>query len=191
MTTEKRRMTTESPSVGHDRDGVLERGLGDLLARGAIAGLSSGLVFLVANMGWAVRDDKPAVAPMIDIATIFHNQDMPMPVEALEFGPDNLVVGLTTHLMLSVFFGIGFALIAAAVLRDRGAGLLALAGIGYGVLLYVVNFQVLGRLFFEWFTDPMGPPQVFEAFIHGVFGLLLVPFFLGAVGRSQGRPARA
>jgi uncharacterized membrane protein YagU involved in acid resistance len=166
---------------------VLQRGLGDLLARGAIAGLFSGFVFLLANMGWAVKDDKPAAAPMIDIATIFHTQDVPRPVQALEFGADNLVVGTTTHLMLSMLFGIGFALLASLALRHRGPGMLALAGVGYGLLLYVVNFQVLGRIFFEWFTDPMGPPQGFEAFIHAVFGLLLVPFFLGAIGRSSGR----
>jgi uncharacterized membrane protein YagU involved in acid resistance len=190
-------MTTASPSVRptasdhNDRAEVLQRGLGDLLARGAVAGLLSGLVFLVASMGWAVKDNKPAVAPMIDISTIFHTQDVPKPVQALEFGPDNLVVGLTTHLMLSMLFGIGFALIAAVLLRHRGPGLLALGGLGYGLLLYVVNFQVLGRIFFEWFTNPMGPPQVFEAFIHAVFGLLLVPFFLGAVGRSSGRLSKS
>jgi len=184
-------MTAESPSLGpistdrSDRAGVLQRGVGDLLARGAIAGLFAGFIFLVASMGWAVKDDKPAVAPMIDISTIFHNQDAPKPVQALEFGPDNLVVGTTTHLMLSMVFGIGFALIAAAVLRGRGPGLLALGGIGYGLLLYLVNFQVLGRIFFEWFTNPMGPPQGFEVLIHAVFGLLLVPFFLGPVVRPS------
>lgn len=187
-------MTAGDPATTANRDtaavgspGILERGLGDLLARGALAGLFSGLVFLVANMGWAVKDDKPAVAPMIDIATIFYNQDMPQPVQALAFGPGNLVVGLTTHLLLSMLFGIGFALIAAAFLRRRGAGLLALAGVVYGLLLYVVNFQILGRIFFEWFTNPMGPPQGFEVFIHGVYGLLLVPFFLGALARSGKR----
>lgn len=190
MTAESSSLTAV-PTDRSDRGEVLQRGLGDLIARGAIAGLFSGFVFLIANMGWAVKDDKPAVAPMIDISTIFHNQDMPKPVEALEFGPDNLVVGTTTHLTLSMVFGIGFALVAAAMLRDRGAGLLALGGIGYGLLLYVVNFQVLGRIVFEWFTNPMGPDQGFEVFIHAVFGLLLVPFFLGAIPRSPGRAASA
>ncbi len=181
--------TVGSPSHGgvrrdHTED-VLSRGLGDLLARGAVAGLFAGLVFLLANMGWAVRGDKPAVAPMIDISTIFHNQDMPKPVEAGPFGPDNVVVGLVLHLSLSMLFGMAFALVAAMLLRRRGAALLAVAGVVYGLAVYVVNFQVFGRVFFEWFTDPMGPPQGFEIFIHAVYGLLLVPFFVGVLGRAR------
>ncbi|MCA1700320.1 MAG: hypothetical protein LC790_16025, partial [Actinobacteria bacterium] len=142
-------MATFSSALPHgaaDRKGaeadVLGRDLGDLLARGALAGLFSGLVFLLANMGWAVRGNKPAVAPMIDISTIFHNQSMPKPVQAGPFGVDNVVVGLVTHLTLSMLFGIVFALIAAAVLRGRGAGVLAGAGVAYGLALYVVNFQI-------------------------------------------------
>jgi hypothetical protein len=55
------------------------------------------------------------------------------------------------------------------------------AGIVYGLALYVVNFQILGRTAFPWFTDSMGPPQGFEVFIHAVFGLALVPFLVGAL----------
>ena len=180
------------PHAAADRNdteaGVLGRGFGDLLARGAVAGLFSGFIFLLANMGWAVKGDKPAVAPMIDISTIFHNQAMPKPVQAGPFGVDNVVVGLVTHVTLSMLFGIAFALLAAAVLRERGAAVLAAAGLAYGLALYVVNFQVLGRIFAEWFTDPKGPPQGFELFIHGVFGLLLVPFFLGMLGSPRRDP---
>jgi len=168
---------------------VLSRGVGDLLARGALAGLFAGFVFLLANMGWAVRGDKPAVAPMIDISTIFNNQSAPKPLQAGPFGPENVVIGLVTHITLSMLFGIVFALLAAMLLRRRGAWPLAAAGVLYGLGLYLVNFQVLGRVFFKWLTDPMGPPQGFEAFIHIVFGLALVPFFLGALRRVREQPA--
>src|SRR5213083_1206502 len=108
--------------------------LGTLVTRGAVAGFASGLVFLVANMGWAVHNGKPAVAPMIDISTIFHTQDTPAPVTAAAFGPDNVVVGLVTHATLSMLFGIGFALMAATLVR-RSSAILPLAGIGYGLAL--------------------------------------------------------
>ena len=153
--------------------------LGDVVTRGTIAGLASGLVFLVANMGWAVHKDKPAVAPLIDISTIFHTQDQPAPVNAPPFGVDNVVVGLVTHLTLAMIFGIVFALLAVALVRSNAV--LAGAGVAYGLLLYVVNFQILGRTAFPWFPDSMGPPQGFEVFIHAVFGLFLVPFLVGCL----------
>jgi uncharacterized membrane protein YagU involved in acid resistance len=162
--------------------------VGDLVTRGAVAGFSSGLVFLAANMGWAVHNGKPAVAPMIDISTIFNTQEMPAPTTAVPFGPENVVVGLVTHATLSVLFGIVFAVVAASVVR-RSSAILPLAGISYGLLLYVINFQVLGRTAFPWFTNAMGPPQGFEVFIHGVFGLLLVPFLIGSLPCDRGRRA--
>ncbi len=161
-----------------------------MLVRGGLAGLFSGFVFLVANMGWAVHQGKPAAAPLAAISTIFHAQDMPKPVMAGPFGSDNLIVGLITHTMLTMIFGIVFALIAVMFLQRRRVALLAGAGLAYGLVLYVVNFQILGRIFFPWFTNAMGPSQGFEIFIHAIFGLLLVPFFLGAVIRARGPVTR-
>ncbi|MBA3377070.1 MAG: hypothetical protein H0U00_14875 [Actinobacteria bacterium] len=163
--------------------------LGERTSRGATAGLVSGLVFLIATMGYVTTQGLPAVAPMIDISTIFHGQDEPVP------SPDNVVVGLVTHLTLAAFFGIIFALLASVL--PRRVGVLLAAGVVYGLLLYVVNFQILGRTLFPWFTNPDGPDQGFEVFIHAVFGLLLVPFLIGVgaaravadPGSRTGRPA--
>jgi len=66
---------------------------------------------------------------------------------------------------------------------------LPVAGIAYGLLLYVINFQVLGRTAFPWFTNLLGPPQDFEILIHAVFGLLLVPFLIGSLPGDRGRRA--
>jgi len=132
--------------------------VGNLVTRGAVAGFSSGLVFLAADMGWAVHNGKLAVAPLIDISTIFNTQEMPAPITAAPFGPENVVVGLVTHATFSILFGIAFAVAAASLVR-RSSAVLPVAGIAYGLLLYVINFQVLGRTAFPWFTNPMGPPQ--------------------------------
>jgi hypothetical protein len=151
--------------------------VGERFTTGAVAGLAAGLVFLLANMGYATTQDLPALAPAYDISTIFHGQDMPDPT------PENAVVGLVTHATLSLAFGIAFAVLVVPFLRPLS--LLVAGGVVYGLLLYLVNFQILGRAFFPWFTDPMGPDQGFEIFIHGVFGLLLVPFFLGLGNRLR------
>jgi hypothetical protein len=148
--------------------------VGERFTRGAIAGLVAGLVFLIATMGYVTTKGLPAVAPMIDISTIFHGQDRPVP------NPDNVVVGLVLHLTLSVAYGVVFAVLVS-VLPRRVLIVLA-AGVAYGLLLYVVNFQIFGRTLFPWFTNPEGPDQGFEVFIHAVFGFLLGPF---VVGRSE------
>jgi hypothetical protein len=147
--------------------------LGERLTRGAVAGFVSGLVFLVATMGYVTTDDKPAIAPLVDISTVFHGTETP-PTDPAQIQMD-AVVGLVTHAGLSALYGIVFGLLVFPIAR---VPLLVVAGVGYGLLLYVVNFQIFGRTLFPWFTDPMGPDQGFEIFIHAVFGLLLVPFFL-------------
>ena len=159
------------------RTAALIEGLGDRIARGAVAGIVAGLVFLIATMGYVTTKDKPAVAPMIDISTIFHGHDTPVP------SPDNVAVGLVTHLTLSSLFGIVFALLVPLFFR---LPLLLVAGPVYGLLLYLVNFQILGRTLFPWFTNPMGPDQGFEIFIHAVYGLLLVPFFVASFAAARG-----
>jgi hypothetical protein len=156
-------------------------GLDARISRGAIGGLVAGLVFLLANMAYATSQDLPAVAPMLDISTIFNVQDQPVA------SPENIVIGLVTHLTLSALFGMTFALIVPAL---RGPRAVVLGAVAFGVALYVINFQILGRLFFEWFQE--GPNQLFELFIHAVYGLLLVPFFASALqGARGGAPGHA
>jgi hypothetical protein len=138
------------------------------LARGVVAGLAAGLLFLLANMWYADSQGMPAVAPLYDISTIFHFADKPQPV------PENMAVGLTVHLTLSAAFGATFALLAPVV---SGSTRLVAAAAIFGLVLYVVNFQILGRLVFEWFQQ--GPNQTFEVFAHLGYGLLLAPFTIG------------
>lgn len=155
------------------RTSMLLPGLDERLSRGAVAGIVAGLVFLVVNMAWATRADLPAVAPLLDISTIFNIADRPDPT------PENVTVGLVTHLTLSALFGMAFAVIVPWL---RGIGVLAIGAVAFGVALYLINFQILGRTVFPWFQE--GPDQVFEVFAHVLFGLLLVPFFLGLRPRS-------
>lgn len=148
--------------------------IGAIFARGATAGLVGGLVFALANMWFAASGGKPAVAPFLAISTIFHASPMPV------MDPAEVVIGLVTHVALSVLFGIVFAVAVTVLGLGRRPLLLVTASVIFGLALYVVNFQVFGRLFFTWFVNPNGPNQVFELWIHPVaFGLVMVPFFLG------------
>ncbi|MDQ3435310.1 MAG: hypothetical protein M3481_11630 [Actinomycetota bacterium] len=152
-------------------------GLGQTFTRGVVAGLFAGLLFLLSQMGWAVENlDKPAIAPLLDMSTVFSRDELPAAT------PENAIIGLVTHLSLSMFFGIGFTMLVPLL---RNTALLLLGGLVFGLVLYVVNIQLLGRTVFEWFTNPNGPPQIAEIFFHAEFGLLLVPFFIGAAQRVR------
>lgn len=154
-----------------DRRDVATLGLssdvGDRISRGAVAGVMAGFVFLLANMAWATKSDLPAVAPLLDMSTIFYFDPKPT------VSPENTVVGLITHLALSAGFGLAFELLTVRLHKVRE---LVIGGMAFGLALYLINFQILGRLVFEWFQE--GPDQWFEVVAHIGFGLLLVPFFL-------------
>lgn len=152
-------------------------------SRGAIAGLVAGWGFILGNMLWYQEHGKPAIAPFLAISTIFDGTNVPVK------SPASAIVGLTLHIGLTMGFGIGFAFLAWMLLPNVRSVLLA--SVIYGLLLYVVNFQLLGRYVWPWFTNPKGPPQGFEVWIHAVYGLLLAPFFLGARWRLGGLGKRA
>ena len=145
--------------------------IGNRLSRGSIAGLSAGLLFLVANMAWATRGGKPAVGPLVAFSTIFNLAAKPIAT------PENVVVGLIVHLTLSMLFGLAFALVLPAL---RDARSLTLGALGFGVGLYLLNIQVLGRTAFPAFRQA---DQLFELIVHAAFGLLLAPFFVGMLHR--------
>jgi hypothetical protein len=146
----------------------LMHGVDARLARGVIAGTAAGLLFLLANMWYADSQGMPAAAPLYDISTIFHFADRPEP------SPENLAIGLIVHLTLSAAFGATAAFLAPLV---KGHGRLIGMSVAFGLVLYLVNFQILGRLFFEWFQE--GPNQTFEVFAHAFYGLMLAPFLVG------------
>lgn len=150
------------------------------IAYGVVGGTFAGLLFLLANMWYADSQGLPAVAPLYDISTIFYFSDMPDPQ------PANAAVGLVVHLTLAAAFGATLAVLAPLA---RGAARLAGLGAAFGLLLYVVNFQILGRIAFEWFQE--GPNQTFEVFAHLGYGLLVVPFLMRFAGASASQPAPA
>jgi len=151
----------------------LMRDLDRRIAYGVVGGTFAGLLFLLANMWYADSQGLPAVAPLYDISTIFYFADKPDPQ------PVNAAVGLVVHLTLAAAFG---AALAALAPLAKGAGRLMGLGAAFGLVLYLVNFQILGRVAFEWFQE--GPNQTFEVFAHLGYGLLVVPFLVRFASRT-------
>jgi len=159
---------------------MLTRDLDRRLAYGVVGGTFAGLLFLLANMWYADSQGLPAVAPLYDISTIFYFTDKPDP-QAI-----NAAVGLIVHLTLAATFGATLAVLAPLA---RGIGQLVGMGAAFGLVLYLVNFQILGRIAFEWFQE--GPNQTFEVFAHLAYGLLVVPFLVRFASAAAPHGARA
>jgi hypothetical protein len=162
--------------------------LGDLLARGAIAGIVAGMSFLLADMWFAVSQGKPAISPLYAISTVFHASKAPVPT------PAEPVLGLATHIVLSLGFGMGFAVLLVPWLRNLPV--LVAGALGYGLAMWVLNIQILGRTVFPFFAPKGTADLIFTLLNHAlIFGLLLVPFFLGhslaGPRRSVGRQTSA
>jgi hypothetical protein len=146
---------------------------------GAEGGLIAGLAFILADMGWSRLHGQPATDSIHGVATVFNVSSK------LVRTPDDLAVGIFSHAWLSALFGIVFALLLPVFgprLRAIAHGelrTLFLAGALYGLALYVVNYQLLGRIVFTWFSGPHRPDLVISVLVHLIFGLVLAPFFLG------------
>jgi len=171
-------------TMAASRSRVKAVGVSDLLMMGAVAGLFAGFLFILANMWYAPTQNLPATAPFNAIGTIFYRDAMPQMTAAYA------IVGLITHFSLSIAFGVTFALLVVPLLSNTRA--LIAGAIVYGVLLYIVNYQILGRIVFKFFdpSNPMGPDPTFALFTHIIiFPLGIIPFFLTIVNRRGSAPA--
>jgi uncharacterized membrane protein YagU involved in acid resistance len=148
------------------------------LLRGAVGGVLAGIVFAAVTMWFTDSTAGKADMPMLMISTIVKGD------KAMAAGTTSLGLGVLVHLLLSMVFGMLFAL---AVPRLRSNGTVALAGTLYGALLYVVNFLVLAPLAFTTFKMANRP---FELFAHVAFGTLLSFAFFSS-GARRGEPIMA
>lgn len=148
--------------------------LSERVVRSVVGGIVAGGVFLAVTMWFASSLGDPANGPLMMISTMIQGED------AMEAGTASPGVGLAIHAILSVFFALVFSALAS---RLRTNGTVALAGIAYGALLYVVNFLIIARLSFPIFEMANQP---FELAIHIVFGALVaIAFFSSGIRRNE------
>jgi hypothetical protein len=131
------------------------------VVRGAAAGVGSGIVFVAITMWFADSMGDPARMPLHMIATVVQGDD------AMMKGDTNATVGAIVHLVISAGYGIAFAFVLPWL---RTNAMIALAATVYGVVLYVVNFEILAPWLFTT-LDMANKP--FELAVHIVFGSLL------------------
>jgi uncharacterized membrane protein YagU involved in acid resistance len=126
---------------------------------------------------WFARSlGDPSNGPLMMISTIVKGD------EAMEAGTASAGVGWAVHGALSIAFGVAFGLVTPWLKTN---GTVALAGIIYGALLYVLNFLVLAPLAFPVLEMANQP---FELAVHVVFGAILALAFFGSGVRRNEAP---
>lgn len=147
--------------------------MGSWLGWGALSGFLAGVVFIVLNSWFASTVGKPALGPLKTIATLIEG---PPPPQATVW------IGVVVHVVLSVLFGLVFAA-AVAPMRVGSGGSVAWAGLLFGGIIYVADFQILAR-FIQQFSAFQMTNQPFELTVHLLFGAVLAALLLIGPGRA-------
>jgi hypothetical protein len=128
-------------------------GAGWAVKHGVIGGAIAGIVFALAEMVGSVLMGMPFLMPFQLFASI------PLGIPPMDIALGTAIpVGTVAHMLLSIIYGVVFALAVQniALLRTSGPATIIAATL-FGIALWFVNINVLavplGR---PWFT--MGPP---------------------------------
>lgn len=134
-------------------------------AAAVTAGLIGGAVLMVLELAWAasVSDGSPWRSSHL-IAAIVMGEDV---LQSSTFSIGVVAIALATHYVLGIVFGLLLAAIIAGFRFESRAGMLELIGLGFGTVLYLINFHAM-TAFFPWIAELRG----WSTFIgHLVFGL--------------------
>lgn len=127
-------------------------GVGAWVLVGAVTGVLAGAVFIFFEMVVAKSMGMEAAGPLRMIAAIVLGREA-LPEQATVGLPAAEAAGFVVHFVLSAVFGAIFGAIAGSVgvLRTNRWVLLG-AAVVFGLALWIVNFYVIGSIFFPWFT---------------------------------------
>lgn len=152
------------------------------ILHGAIGGAIAGMVMAMIEMVWSAAAGMGFWMPLRMIASVPLGT---MPPE-ISLGT-GIAVGLGTHLVLSMMFGVVFVLLLWALPALRRSAMVTIVAASlFGLALWLVNFYViapvLGR---DWFTDA-DKLQQFVAHTFG-FGTVLGLYLTAALARGNDR----
>lgn len=135
-------------------------------ARGFVGGAVAGTLFLTFT-AWSASEAGHAMERPIRLISL-----LVLDADSLRGGAGSVAWGLAIQAVLSVAFGMAFALVAPAF---RSNASLLLGGAVYGALLYTVNFMIFAQTVFTFFQRA---DFAFQLLNHIIFGLVVSLFFL-------------
>lgn len=133
------------------------------LVDGVGFGITAGMILAMAQMAEAVAGGGHALSPYRLFASVFVGERA---LEALPVGAATFL-GLAAHLGLSALFGALYGWLISRRSLETRLGWLRQAGLAllFGLGLWGLNFQLLGRLLFPWVLEQ---PQLAQAWLHAV-----------------------
>ena len=143
-------------------------------------GLVAGMIFALAELVVAMRAGN-ALLPLRLAASVILG---PSVVNSPSIGAAALV-GLGVHLALSALFGLAYGLLDGHRPQEPERSPARQAGLGtlYGLALWLIDFQVVGRLTHPWFLTV---PQLGQALLHAFFfGLPLALLYVQRARHAQ------
>ncbi len=142
-----------------------------------LAGLIAGFVFIVMEMVLVATAGGGSLwAPPRMIAAIWMGQGVLPPPASFDWMI--FTVAMLIHFALSILY----AFILAWIIKGLGMGLSMIAGVIFGLAIYVVNFYALSAYFFPWFT---GAQNWITIISHITFGLILAWAYKGIAAAGK------
>lgn len=122
-----------------------------------VAGFFAGAVLMVLELLWSAfsTGSDPWVVSRMVAAIVLGPDTM----QTSGFSLAVVVAAVAVHYLLGVVLGVVLGIIMAPFHLDSSAGMALLAGLVFGVMVYVVNFYGVQRIF-PWFADMRGWPAL-------------------------------
>jgi hypothetical protein len=142
-------------------------------------GIAAGVVFAIVEMVAATAAGLPANTPLRLFGSIVLGR------AALSVSFEFVAIaGLVVHLVLSAGYGAIYGALNARVSPKRRGRIAdqAFAGILYGSAIWLVNYQLVGRIAYPWFLDM---PQDIQWLVHALFFGLPLGLMYAALARRM------
>lgn len=146
--------------------------VGRSVKAGAISGLIAGVIFAVAYVLAAIIAGDAAITPFRRLASVL------LGTNALTTTPaaTAVVIALIAHLYLATMFGLFYGVYNSAMTMRTRSSLRRQAVVGplYGVMLWLVNYNIFARYRYPWLLAmPQAPQVILHALFYGLpLGLL-------------------
>lgn len=136
----------------------------------AVAGFAAGAILMVLDLLWSVL--VVGASPWANSHRIAALVMGPPAHNATEFDAAIVAISLVVHYALGIASGLVFALVSAPLRLDATPAVAALAGVVFGLVIYLVNFHGVVR-FFPWLADIRGWATLTGHLVFGASAALL------------------